>query len=221
MTDLRLHFSKTFGARYISHLDLMRTMTRTIRASGLEVWYTEGFNAHLYLTFALPLSLGFESLCETCDVRLLGGGADFTEVAARINRGLPFGLEVFNCGEAKHKPGEIAFARYICELADARRTPAELVDGAKSVLERPEIPAEKRTKKGGLRTLDLKPLICASSVYAKGENCYLDLTLSASSENALNPMLLLGQVFAQLGGETDHLLVKRTQILTREMENFE
>lgn len=221
MTDLRLHFSKTFGARYISHLDLMRTMTRAIRTSGLKVWYTEGFNAHLYLTFALPLSLGFESLCETCDVRLLEGENEFSEAAERINRGLPFGLEVFNCGRAKHKPGEIAFARYICELADTRYAPDELARAAQSVLEKPEILAEKKTKKGGVRTLDLKPLIHASKVYAEGGNCYLDLTLSAASENALNPMLLLGRVFEPLGGETDHLLVKRTQILTRELENFE
>ena len=222
MTDLRLHFSKTFAARYIAHLDLMRTMTRAIRQSGLKAWYTEGFNSHLYLTFALPLSLGFESLCETCDIRLLEEeSCDPAEVIPRINAGLPFGIEVFNCGEERFKPGEIADARYICELADAEFSCGKIQDAACALLAKSEIPAQKKTKKGGMRTLDLKPLIHSYKVYVEGENCYIDLTVSAASDNALNPNLVLDQIFEPLGRMPDHILVKRTQILTRDMKNFE
>ncbi|MBQ9964192.1 MAG: DUF2344 domain-containing protein, partial [Clostridia bacterium] len=57
---MRITFSKTGSARYISHLDLNRTMTRAVRRAGLPIWYTEGFNRHPYLTFAAPLSLGYE-----------------------------------------------------------------------------------------------------------------------------------------------------------------
>ena len=45
-------------------------MTRVIRRAGIPLWYTEGFNRHPYITFAAPLSLGYEGLRESMDLRL-------------------------------------------------------------------------------------------------------------------------------------------------------
>lgn len=42
----RLLFSKTGRAKYISHLDLMRTFQRAFFRSGHQVRHTEGFNPH-------------------------------------------------------------------------------------------------------------------------------------------------------------------------------
>ena len=67
MRNVRIRFSKTGRARYISHLDLSRVMQRSLRRAGIPLWYTEGFNRHPYVTFAAPLSLGFEGLQETMD----------------------------------------------------------------------------------------------------------------------------------------------------------
>ncbi len=61
MKNVRVFYSKKGRMKFISHLDMNRFMTRMILKSGLPVWYTEGFNPRPYLTFALPLSLGFES----------------------------------------------------------------------------------------------------------------------------------------------------------------
>ena len=67
MKTIRVLFHKTGRAIYISHLDLTRAMGRALARTQLPVWYTEGFHPHLYMTFALPLSLGVEGLCETMD----------------------------------------------------------------------------------------------------------------------------------------------------------
>ena len=48
MDKLRLRFTKTGRAVYISHLDLMRTFQRAFLRSGLHVRHTEGFNPHAY-----------------------------------------------------------------------------------------------------------------------------------------------------------------------------
>ena len=45
-------------ASYISLLDMQRVMQRVLKRSGLPVWHTLGFNPHIYMTFACPLSLG-------------------------------------------------------------------------------------------------------------------------------------------------------------------
>lgn len=48
---VRLFFTKLDRAKYISHLDMNRCMSRALKRSGLPVWYTGGFNPHMYLTF--------------------------------------------------------------------------------------------------------------------------------------------------------------------------
>ena len=80
MDKLRLRFRKTGRAVYISHLDLMHTMQRAFSRAGYELKYSEGFNPHLYITFALPLSLGMESDYEVLDTRVTDDGISFAEI---------------------------------------------------------------------------------------------------------------------------------------------
>ena len=70
LKNVRLFFKKDGPLRFVSHLDMNRVMTRILRLSKVPVWYTEGFNPHPYITFALPLSLGFSSEYEVMDFRL-------------------------------------------------------------------------------------------------------------------------------------------------------
>ena len=67
---LRVKFCKVGNLQYISHLDLVRTMMKIIVRANLPLWYTEGFNPKPKLTFATPLSIGTESVCEFMDIRL-------------------------------------------------------------------------------------------------------------------------------------------------------
>ena len=62
MITVRISFNKKNEASYISLLDLQRVMQRVLKRSGLPVWHTLGFNPHIYMTFACPLSLGQESV---------------------------------------------------------------------------------------------------------------------------------------------------------------
>ena len=57
MRNVRVFFTKHGRMKFASHLDMNRLMTRLIRLSNIPIWYTEGFNQHPYITFALPLSL--------------------------------------------------------------------------------------------------------------------------------------------------------------------
>ncbi|MEG0750851.1 MAG: TIGR03936 family radical SAM-associated protein [Oscillospiraceae bacterium] len=218
MINARLYFSKTFSARYMSHLDLMRCFTRAVRCSGLPVWYTEGFNSHLYITFAMPLSLGCESICETADIRLLADNPE-PYMAQKINEGLPFGVEVFDAREAVMKPSMIAFARYLIELEDSELDGQELTDRLRELIISP-LMAQKHMKKGGLREVCLNDGIESSEIYAAGGRCFADLLLAADSEHSVNPSLVLRALFDKLGREPEHQLVKRTQILTADRQNF-
>ena len=67
---VRAKFYKIGSLQYISHLDLVRTMTRVLVRSHIPAWYSQGFNPRLKLTFSLPLSIGTQSECEFFDIRL-------------------------------------------------------------------------------------------------------------------------------------------------------
>ena len=94
--DVRAVFKKTGRAIYISHLDLMRVMQRTFKRAKLPVWFTKGYNPHIYLMFALPLSLGVSSECELMDfgIDISAGELDYEDIKNRLNQVLPEGLEI-------------------------------------------------------------------------------------------------------------------------------
>ena len=68
LRNVRIFYEKKGRMKFVSHLDMNRFMSRLIAKSKIPVWYTEGFNSHIYINFALPLSLGFESDYEVLNV---------------------------------------------------------------------------------------------------------------------------------------------------------
>ena len=93
-----MFYQKKGRAKYISHLDINRLMQRVLKRAGLPVWYTEGFNPHIYLTFALPLSLGYESDFETMDFRLTEE-MNLQQVQQILNQNMPEGILVTRVAE--------------------------------------------------------------------------------------------------------------------------
>ena len=105
--------------RFISHLDMTRFMARAIRRAELPVWYTEGFNPHLYMTFALPLSLGFESEYEVVDIRLLDDNYDISVLPQKLNEVCPPYIHFFDAAEPIKKAGDVAAAEFSITFDDA------------------------------------------------------------------------------------------------------
>lgn len=67
---LRLIFSKSGPARYISHLDLARTLERALNRAKIPVAYTQGFNRRPRMQMATALPLGYTSEYELADILL-------------------------------------------------------------------------------------------------------------------------------------------------------
>lgn len=70
---LRLQFSKQGVARWLSQLDLQRTLIQTFRRAGLPLSTGLGFNPRPKLSFAMALPVGTECLQEWVDVELKAG----------------------------------------------------------------------------------------------------------------------------------------------------
>ncbi|MBQ3416855.1 MAG: DUF2344 domain-containing protein [Ruminococcus sp.] len=214
MRNVRVFFKKFDECKYISHLDLNRVMLRAVGKSRLDVWRTEGFNQHAYITFALPLSLGFSSECESMDFRLLDDGMDLSLIPEMLNVCLPEGIRVFACDEAKYKPADIDAALYEAVLTADDISAKELYTAFSELLESDEIPVEKKTKKG-FKTVNLKEYVRAYSLLLDERSVTLSITLPAGSSTNINPTLFITALEKKTGAEI-YYNISRKEIYTKE-----
>ena len=216
MIRVRATFEKCGRAKYISHLDLNRCMLRTFRRSRLPIWYTEGFNPHPYYSFALALSLGFESSCEILDFNLTED-IPFDEIRDRLNAVMPEGMRIVNVAEQKQKITAITEAEYSFSLVSADIT--ELYDDIGRMLELPEILIEKKTKKG-LKMVDIKPDMKIKSCEKTESSVNIVMRLPAGTQTNLNPALFIESLknFSNISFEAEK--IRRTGIFCANNEIF-
>lgn len=216
MKSVRLFYKKHSRMRFISHLDMTRFMTRILRRAGLPVWYTEGFNPHLYLTFALPLSLGFESEYEVMDIRLTDDNYPLDTLCDTLNAVCPPYIRFLKASEPVKKAGAVAFADFSVAFDDG----GKLADSLNSFLCRGSITVQKKTKRGEIKQLEVSDKIKSFSVETVGGNTTLSLTLPAGSVDNLNPELILSAFFED-GNNYYCYIITRTAIYDGDLNLFE
>ena len=217
MIRVRATFEKKDRAKYISHLDLNRCMLRTFRRSRLPIWYTEGFNPHPYYSFALALSLGFESSCEILDFNL-NEDVPFDEVRDRLNAVMPYGMRIVKVAEQKQKITAIAKAEYAFSLvsddADA------LFTAVQKLLAQPEIPIEKKTKTG-IKTVDIKPDTEVLTCEKTDDSVNMTMYLPAGTQTNYNPTLFIEALRQTADLPFEVRDIRRTAILCADNTVFE
>lgn len=55
---LRIHYRKAGRLRWLSHLELLRALERSVRRAGLDYAVTQGFNPHMKVAFGPALPVG-------------------------------------------------------------------------------------------------------------------------------------------------------------------
>ena len=195
LKNVRLFYKKGGRMRFISHLDMTRFMARTIRRAELPVWYTEGFNPHLYMTFALPLSLGFESDYEVVDIRILDDDYNVSEIPRKLNAVCPPYIHFFDVATPIKKAGDVAAAEFCITFDDG----GEIANDLNAFLNRGSIVVLKKTKKGGEKEIEVGDKIKAFSFDTTNNDTVLKITLPAGSVENLNPELFLSKFFEENG----------------------
>lgn len=212
----RIRFCKVGSMQYISHLDLQRTLARVMVRAHIPLWFSKGFNPHPKLVFAMPLSVGSESVCELLDIRLCAP-MDGGEMREALNRQLTRELWVDEVYEPTTKFSDISAAVYHCTLetagadeAMARKITDTLTGGS--------LLMTKRTKSGD-KEMDIIPqIIRADAVWQpeQGE-ISLDMTLSATSDNFLNPELVISALKAHTGILSSDPLTEKYTIMRQQI----
>lgn len=153
---LRLTFSKTGPTRYIGHLDLARTLERSLNRAKIPVSYSMGFNRRPRMQMATALPLGYTSQCELADIWLMERMEPEAARQQMMSRMAP-GIEVSQVVEIPLSAPALqtltAESTYTVTLLDSVNT-QELQQKIAALLAATTHMQERRGK-----TYDLRPLI--------------------------------------------------------------
>ena len=217
--DVRMSFEKTGMAKFISHLDTVRCITRAMKRANVPIWFTEGFNPHAFLTFAMPLSLGFESLCETVDFRLMEE-VDLNELEERINDALPVDITVKEIYVYDTSPNDIRWAEYKIIFNNPDNC---LIEKAESILSADEILVLKKGKQGRKKVekeVNIKEHIKSFELNEDNGKLILNTVLSSGTSININPMLLIGALVKDTETDEQDVDIIKVESYTEKMEIF-
>lgn len=220
MREVRLRFSKTGQAKYISHLDTNRVFSRALSRAKINLWYTQGFNPRPYMSFSLPLSLGVESYCENVDLRILDDLTD-EEIKDRMNNALPLGIRIVDVYEDFMDCHDIVYSDYVYkfEFKDNETALEKII----AVLESNEILAQKKAKQGKRRILketDIKQFIVKYNASIRNNNIVLNIRLLAGPDKNLNPTLLFDTIIRLIDMDYEWKSIGRISLLTKEFKEY-
>jgi len=186
---VRIKFSKTGSLQYISHLDLQRLFARAAIRAGIPLWYTQGFNPHPKMVFALPLPVGVQSLCEFLDVKV-DKVIENSEIKDLLNRVLTDEMEILDVYEPTLKFSEIGSAEYTIKIKTPSACP-ELADKIAAFLAGGNVMMKKHTKSGE-KEIDISKMIfdLSCGFDAESERIIIKARCSAGSES-LNPEYIM------------------------------
>jgi radical SAM-linked protein len=202
----RLRFHKTQDLRYIGHLDLHRSLERTLRRANLPLDYSKGFNPRIKLNLSTALPLGCTSTTELADFWLVEDREE-DEVLKALHHAVPPGLSFISLN--KIDPGlpslqsQITAVTYHVELT-AEADSDNLQTRLDNLLASPSL---IRTRRG--KSYDLRPLIRKLEIVRRSPAGHgLQMVLSAREAKTGRPE----EVLLALGIDPAECQIERTQL---------
>jgi len=221
MNKIRFKYSKTGRAKYISHLDLTSVMQRAFLRAGIDLKYSEGFNPHPYISAALPLSVGCESICELMDVAV--NGVNLPDITKII---LPEGIKILDVYASGRKFNDIAWIKINGVFQYNNSEPANIVtvvEKIKNCFSNESIVITKKTKRG-IKEIDIAPyvknteIIFANTGVIGTEYNVLITAVISAKDPVINTLDLENVLPEDL--KADHTEFKRIEIYDNNMLLF-
>lgn len=218
---VRIKFSKVGDLMYISHLDLARTMQRIILRSGIDIWYSEGFNPQPKMVFAVPLPTGVESNCELLDIKLNSYMSN-EEIKNRLNDNFPEQMRVLEVYNPEVKFKEISYIDYTIKInspklnAQAKAKIEELFGG--------ECILTKKTKSGE-KEVNITNYIKLFDIECNEGSAQIHTILASGNEMNLSPELIIEALRKYLDILTsdkidEYYSIMRNQMLDSSLNKF-
>jgi radical SAM-linked protein len=191
MNNYRVRFTKRGGLRYLSHLELIRTIERSIRRARLPIAYTEGFHPHPKLGFGPALAVGIASEDEYFDLELAEETPPST-ITEALNRVLPEGLKILMIKRNQNlhiKPLNAIINRvsYLCIIFNNSGLKDRIIHYFDEFFNLTEVMVE-RSGKTGPKQVNLRSLLTNAIVEPVGpETLGITLTGVIGSDGNMRP----------------------------------
>lgn len=192
-------FEKGEALRHIGHLDLMRAMQRILRRTGMPVHYSQGFNPHMVVNFAAPLSVGTSGLREIMDVALAAQVPEDVFLS-KLNAALPPALKAVmarTVADAYPAPMSRLYAAAY-EIKIENPAGESLAQAIPDFLKKSGIPSIRKTKSGE-KICDIRPIIYDLTALKAGDGYVFSATLALREEATCKPDMLLTALSESLG----------------------
>ena len=199
INKVRLQFSKTEEARFLSHLEMSKVFARAVRRAKLPLKYTQGYHPQPRIIFGPPLPVGFESLAEFVDIELWDR-IPVENLKAQLNRELPQGITVIFAKEIPLKTPaisdsvyEVSYAISVKENSNFKKFfPGEIERVIKKFLSRPSF-LIKKNRRGEVVSLDIRPMI-KDMVFIEDKDS-IELTLRFPQAQSIRPDEIIGALW--------------------------
>lgn len=176
-----IKYSREGSAKYISHLDMQRLFARAFRRTDIPVSFSKGFNPHIVMSFASPLSVGYATYGDYLEVKT-EKNVDGALIKSKLNEVMPSGMSIVFAGELPENAPKLMAANssaiYILQFESDITKKAEEFFAAKEFI--------ATDKKG--RSFDVRPLVIDGKIDSPTK---VTVKVQNSSEKALNPAILV------------------------------
>ena len=212
---LRVEYAKRGRLRYLGHLEVLRTVERSIRRAGLPFAVTQGFSPHMRVQFTSALPVGVSSLHEYFDV-LLTREVDASEALEALRTSMPEDL-----GPARAEvlpvrvPALEAWLNALSWHVEVRALDGSTLDASEAerslqaLVARGTLEYLRGTKP---KTVDLTQAIISCDVDGgEGGAVCLDLVCACGEHGQLRPDALVRAVVECMGAPACSIDVCRTE----------
>ncbi|MBU3145567.1 TIGR03936 family radical SAM-associated protein [Clostridium sp. CF012] len=189
-----IKYSKDSEIKFIAHLDLMRTLQKIIKRSELPIEYSKGFNPHMAVSIAQPLSVGTHSSGEYMDV-VLNCELEEKYIMDKMNENSPRGIKILDVVniipvEGKKQSQAMAIidaAKYIIKLKFTQEE--KVIEILKGLSSKDEWNIIKKSKSGE-KMVNIKPLVYKFEYEIDGSILIIRALIACGSRNNLSAQLL-------------------------------
>jgi radical SAM-linked protein len=199
-------FCRREEVKFISHLDIIRTIERATRRADLPVAYSQGHNPRPKISFASALGIGVTSEAELMVIEL-GQILPADVVKQRLNEQLPSALEVTEAWvvpgyRGRYKLGDIDTAEY--EMLVEGSIPEFVEDSAGQLIASPTYMITRESDKDS-KEVDLRSLVSRVEVIERGpDHAVIRATARTGSQGGARPE----EILQALGIDLDRCRVR-------------
>lgn len=195
-----IKFTKESHIKFISHLDVMRTIQKIFRRTELPVKYSKGFNPHMILSIAQPLSVGVYSIGEYLDIEFTEEVSE-KEALKKFNKCAPSGIKALKVVKVReNEEGKKKVPQAMAAIDAAKYTikikytdTSSLEEDIKKMNEEETWEILKKSKKGE-KIVDIKPMIKKIKYDIKDDVLTIDTTVECGSRGNLSSDLLANYI---------------------------